>query len=111
MLLNFLEMELHFGEFVGGRSCLLVGLSGMLVNLLGEGLAFRRELKVNFRPGDHFLGDQHFRRGERYGWCFTTRFQKNLDESNDCAYDLIGKKTNNTVHSICEVLITASAWV
>ena len=90
-------MELHFGEFVGGRSCLLVGLSGMLVYLLGEGVAFRRELKVNFRPGDPFLGDQHFRRGERYGWCFTTRFQKNLHKSNHCAYDLIDKITPCTL--------------
>ena len=36
MLVNLLEE----GEFVGGRSCLLVGLSGMLVNLLDEGVAF-----------------------------------------------------------------------
>ena len=85
---------MHFGDFVGGRSCLLVGLSGMLVNLLGKGVAFRRELKVNFWEGDPFLGDQHFHRG--YGWCFTTRFQKNLHKSNHCAYDLLLVKTNNT---------------
>ena len=35
-----LEMELHFDEFVGRRSCLLVRLPGMLMNLLGKGVDF-----------------------------------------------------------------------
>ena len=41
---------------VGGRSCLLVGLSGMLVNLLGEGVAFRRGPCSIFAEGNNMGG-------------------------------------------------------
>ena len=39
----------------------------MLVYLLGEGVAFRRELKVDFQPGDPFLGDHIFAEGNDMG--------------------------------------------
>ena len=38
----------------------------MLVNLLREVVVFWAEVKVSFRLGDLFLGDQYFCRGERY---------------------------------------------
>ena len=60
---------LHVSKLVRRKSSLLKGSPCMLGDVLGDGLACWWTcgrtgcLKVNFRPGDPFLGDQYFRRG------------------------------------------------